>query len=80
MPVSGNARMEHANEVDRRLTELEIKVGFTEDLVDALNALVARQQDRIDLLTREIAELRQQQAASGEAGARSLRDELPPHY
>lgn len=64
-----------------RLTELEIKLSFTEDLVDHLNRQVARQQDAIDWLLQEVRRLREQ-AASGDGTPtfRSLRDELPPHY
>lgn len=71
------------DEINARLTELEIKASFTEDLVDQLNLVIVRQQQQIDLLLRELLELRQQQQASAEggpAGFRSLRDELPPHY
>jgi SlyX protein len=72
--------MDHALPTDQRLTDLEIKASFTEDLVDTLSQLVARQQQQIDWLLAEVARLRQQPAA-GEAGEfRSLRDELPPHY
>jgi len=78
-PVS-NAVMEPQDDIDERLTQLEIKASFAEDLVDHLNALVARQQDQIDLLMRELAALRRQ-GPEGEPGAsRNLRDELPPHY
>lgn len=69
------------NDLDKRLTELEIKAGFAEDLLDALNAQVARQQEAIEMLVREIARLRQQQALAAEGTSpESLRDELPPHY
>lgn len=75
-----NTGMEQPNQLEQRLTELEIKAGFTEDLLDSLNEVVIRQQQQIDLLTRELAHLRQQ-APDGDANAfRSLRDELPPHY
>jgi SlyX protein len=72
--------MQDTNDVEKRLTELEIKAAFTEDLLDHLNRLVARQQEQIELLIRELVQLRQQQAAAGEGSTRSLRDELPPHY
>ena len=73
--------MDRTEELERRLTELEIKAGYAEDLLDRLNTLVFRQQETIDLLVRELALLRQQQQASGAEGSfRSLRDELPPHY
>ena len=67
--------------LDQRLTDLEIKASFTEDLVDQLNEVIVRQQRQIDALLSELADLRQQ--APEDPGAqpyRSLRDELPPHY
>lgn len=68
------------NDLEKRLTDLEIKAGFAEDLLDALNAQVARQQEAIEMLVREIARLRQQLSQAGEATTPvSLRDELPPH-
>jgi SlyX protein len=66
--------------IDQRLIDLEIKASFTEDLLDDLNQLVAQQQKQIDLLVRELANLRQQGPADDVAAPRSLRDELPPHY
>ncbi|MFO0121544.1 MAG: SlyX family protein, partial [Inhella sp.] len=45
---------------DARLTELEIKASYADDLLEQLNALVARQQQQIDLLQRELLALRQQ--------------------
>jgi len=66
--------------MESRLTELEIKVALQEDLLDALNLTVTRQQQQIDRLERELAQLRQQQPEAGGAVFRSLRDELPPHY
>ena len=66
--------------IDQRLTELEIKASFTEDLVEQLNQVVIRQQQQIDLLVRELTELKQQQRDSGSGEFRGLRDERPPHY
>ena len=63
-----------------RLTALEIKACFTDDLLDALNRLVTRQQDQIDLLARALQRLRHQAQAPDLDGPRALRDELPPHY
>lgn len=67
-------------QLEQRLTDLEIKASFAEDLVDHLNGLVARQQDQIDWLLREIAALRQQTPVSEALASHNLRDELPPHY
>jgi SlyX protein len=52
--------MDSLDEAARRLTELEIKASFTEDLLDQLNQVIVRQQQQIDTLVREIGHLRQQ--------------------
>ena len=65
----------------RRLTELEIKASYAEDLLDQLNEMVYRQQQLIERLQRELVQLqRQMPAADGPGAAPSPRDELPPHY
>jgi len=75
--------IENSDPVDHRLTAVEVKVTFTEDLVEELNRAVARQQQQIDLLLREVMQLRQQLEhadADDRDRPRSLRDEIPPHY
>lgn len=68
-------------QTEQRLTALEIKASFNEDLVEQLNEVVFRQQQQMDALLREVAQLRQQMPEPGAAGAsHNLRDELPPHY
>jgi SlyX protein len=68
-------------DADQRLTELEIKASYADDLLEVLNAQVARQQEQIDLLLREVSRLRQQGGDEGGMSTpRSPRDELPPHY
>lgn len=74
-----NARMP-TDDTDKRLTDLEVKASFTEDLVDHLNDLVARQQEKIDLLIREVGKLKDRTPDAGGGGARDPRDDLPPHY
>ncbi len=71
-----NRGMEH----DKRLIDLEIKVSFTEDMVEELNKTIFRQQEQIDWLLREVDKLRQQTSGDGAASPRSATDELPPHY
>lgn len=69
------------DDTDQRLTELEIKASFSEDLLDHLNQAIVRQQQQIDALLNEVRHLRQQIPAADAGGTvRSLRDELPPHY
>ncbi|MBI3531439.1 MAG: SlyX family protein [Burkholderiales bacterium] len=72
--------MNQAHDTDARLTELEIKASYAEDLLDQLNQTIFRQQQQLDLLLREVVELRRQQPEGGQVGQRNLRDELPPHY
>ncbi len=67
--------------MESRLTEIEIKLALTEDLVDTLNMTVHRQQEQIDALQRQIRQLHQQmQSATPSAEARDPREEIPPHY
>lgn len=66
--------------LEQRITDLEIKASFAEDLVETLNQVVVRQQAQIDRLVRELVELRDRAAAAEPGGVRNLRDELPPHY
>lgn len=69
-----------AERQDERLTQLEIKLSFTEDWVETLNQLVIDQQAHIDALQRQIQTLRLDGPAEGVDAARHPRDELPPHY
>jgi len=68
------------NTVESRLTDLEIKISFTEDMVDELNRTIFRQQQQIDLLMLQIKGLREQVRTAEPPEQRNLRDEIPPHY
>ena len=74
--------MDTPHDAEQRLTELEIKASYMEDLLEELNLTIYRQQQRIDNLVEQVAQLRSQQGpdGGGAAAARNLRDELPPHY
>lgn len=72
--------MELPHATDHRLTELEIKASYTEDLLDQLNLMIYRQQQQIDGLLLQLMQLREQSPEAGSSGPRNLRDELPPHY
>lgn len=67
-------------QVEARLTDLEVKASFTEDLLDHLNAQVARQQEQIDLLLREVRRLRAESQQAAPAAAGRAEDDIPPHY
>lgn len=65
-----------------RLVDIEIKLARQEDMVDALNQTIYRQQKKLDELealctamARHIRQLRQAANEGGDPG-----DELPPHY
>ena len=63
-----------------RLTELETKLAFAEDLLDTLNQTVVRQQGQLDLMQQQLRLLHQQLQDTLPDEARSPRDEIPPHY
>ena len=72
---------------DKRLTELEIKASFMDDMMDSLNQVIIRQQATLDLLVREVSALKAQleQTSTGSFGVASdvlsrARDNAPPHY
>jgi len=66
--------------MDERITELEVKLAFAEDLLETLNTTVYRQQERIEQLERIVRDLRQLVLQAIPTEQRSLRDEIPPHY
>ena len=66
--------------IDARLTALEIKASFAEDLLDKLDQTVIRQQTQIAALISEVLHLRQQIGNAQGDAPRKLRDELPPHF
>lgn len=72
--------MPYQQDNDQRLTNLEIKASFSEDLLDQLNQIIIRQQQQIDTLMRELSHLRQSTPDASAGQPRNLRDELPPHF
>jgi SlyX protein len=63
-----------------RIEALEIKASFADDAIDKLDQVIIRQQLQIDLLIKEVTDLRQSQSQSNTTTERNLRDELPPHF
>ena len=66
--------------MEDRVTRLEEKLCFSEDLLDDLNRIVYQQQQQIAALQAELRALREQIQAAYPGENRTLRDELPPHY
>jgi SlyX protein len=66
--------------IETRLTELETKLAFAEDLLETLNQTVVRQQGQIDLLQEQLRLLHRQLQDVRPDETRTPRDEIPPHY
>jgi SlyX protein len=60
--------------MEKRIIELEIKLAHQDDLVRALDDVVARLQKQVDGLAKEIRFLQLRE------GEEPLPDEPPPHY
>ena len=67
--------------MENRLIELETRLAFQEDALQALNTVVVRQQREIAEFTRQIETLKTQLRAVATASEADRTDEAPPpHY
>ena len=66
--------------MESRLSEIEIKLSFNEDLLEELNRTVARQQQQIAELEQQVRDLRLQLQRSLPAESGASGHEIPPHY
>jgi len=68
--------------MDKRITELEIKVAYQEDTIQQLDSVICRQQDQIDALKKQFKRLTEsaQDFSEGSKDNQSLFDDIPPHY
>lgn len=67
--------------MESRLNDLETRVAFQDDLLEALNTIVAQQQQQLDLMQREIRLLYEQiRTLSPSDIAGNSEQERPPHY
>jgi SlyX protein len=67
--------------MESRLTNLETKVAFQDDLLDSLNRIVASQQQQLDLLQQQIQLLYDQlRSLSPSNIALESEEARPPHY
>jgi SlyX protein len=78
--VDSNTPMNDPKDTERRLTDLEIKATFGEDLLDHLNEQILRQQGQIELLIREVGELKRRLPERGPDASSDPREDVPPHY
>jgi uncharacterized coiled-coil protein SlyX len=70
--------MATTEELQAQLTELETRYAFQQDELRQLDEVIRGLADRVDLLTREVAEVRSQARESGTPN--KIEDEVPPHY
>jgi len=68
------------NSLDRRLTELEIRSEERRSDVATLEEFVRGYENRIAALETQVRLMREQMVENGDAGERTLEDDLPPHY
>ena len=62
--------------MEKRLIEVETRLAFQDDTLQALNAVVVRQQQEIDLLRREIEALKSQLKAMAPGLAKYVHDAI----
>lgn len=74
--------MDAVQELEHRITELEIQSALQEDVISGLNAMVAELRQTLDLQQAQLRLLYQkmQDRNPGAQEPYSLRDEIPPHY
>lgn len=68
---------------NEELMELQVKVAFQEETIDALNTVLTRQQNQLDRLQQELQMLRdryEQLATEQSAPVAESVSEKPPHY
>jgi SlyX protein len=66
--------------MEAKLDEIEAKMSLAEDLLDALNRTVYRQQQQIDRMQQDIRDLRQQLENAAPEDFSGRREQIPPHY
>jgi len=72
--------------LEARVTELETRIAFQEDLLNTLNDVIAAQDQQLVTVTRKLDALlkqieeQQRQSGYGGAGGDAMAHEPPPHY
>lgn len=65
---------------EERITELEIKLAYQEDLLQTLNDIVSEQQKQISRLETACRILGERMQSMADPGSVSQGFEIPPHY
>lgn len=67
------------DELEKRLSDLEIKFSFQDEMLSEMSMVIAEQQMVIDHMKNIIRELSEQSSTGAQEG-RTLADDKPPHY
>lgn len=68
-------------DAETRIVELETRLAFQDHTLQALNDVVTRQQQQIEVLVREVQALNDRLRAAAPSPVGPLEDEKPPpHY
>lgn len=66
--------------MESRIEDLEIRLSYQEATLEALNQVVIKQQDQIDMLIAEVQRLKQQTVGEAEFVRPQSEETPPPHY
>lgn len=66
--------------MEARIEDLEVRLTYQEATLEALNQIVIKQQDQIDLLIAELQRTKQQIENASEFVRSESDEEPPPHY
>ena len=75
-----SSNLSTADATDQRLMDLEVKVTYTEELVEQLDKIIAQQQQHISFLLGEVAELRRPVSDIALQHQNIAQDGRPPHF
>ncbi len=67
------------DDLEKRLTDLEVKFSYQDQLINELNMIVAEQGMEIDKLKKLTKSLNEQLTKGGDHNT-SLENDRPPHY
>lgn len=63
--------------LEKRITDLEMRISFQDATIDELNAVITKQQDELAMLTAQIKKIKEQLSDVGQVDAAHAK---PPHY
>jgi SlyX protein len=67
--------------MNETIIDLQTRLAYQEDSLDAINLTVVRQQSEIEMMQREILRLKEMIEDLRESNGKEERvDEVPPHY